>query len=103
MKDEYSYNYECFTHDYYEYEQGQKAITVRADEKILMPVILFCLLSLSIEFPLFLLHQNALLKMTSSLYKSDFLSEAIKDLLDCALIKNFSNILYVVNPLTISV
>lgn len=39
----------------------------------------------------------------SALQESDFVSEAIKDLLDRALIQQCSNVPYVVNPLTVSV
>lgn len=34
LKDEYSFFYERFTHDYYEYGQGQKAIIVRGSRNL---------------------------------------------------------------------
>ena len=112
LKDEYEFDSELFTHDYYEYEQGQKHILVRGRLKRNInfwrdiggsDFILDAIVN-GYKVPLYSLppqsfsHNN---RSASAEY--DFVSEAIKDLLDRSLIEKCESPPRVVNPLTVSV
>ena len=110
MKDEYDYT--CFTHEFYEYEQGQKNILVKGRLKKNLSFwrnIGTCSFILDIiengyKIPLISLPSRTLCKNNrSALLEAEFVSSAIQDLLDRALIEKCSNPPYIVNPLTVSV
>lgn len=111
LKDEYCFDFERFTNDYYEYEQGQKHILVRgrlkknidfwrcigACEFILDVIENGYKLPLYSMPPKYFNHNNR-----SALNEYDFVTEAIKDLLDRSLIEECEEPPWVVNPLTVS-
>ncbi|MEW8544359.1 MAG: reverse transcriptase domain-containing protein [Candidatus Thiodiazotropha sp.] len=111
MKDEYDFDSERFTHDYYEYEQGQKHIIVKGRLKknitfwqdIGASAFVLDVIENGYKIPLFSLppqyfsHNNR-----SAMSEQEFVSEAIKDLLDRSLIEECESPPRVVNPLTVS-
>lgn len=110
MKDEYDYT--RFTHEFYEYEQGQKNILVRGRLKKNLSFwrnIGTCSFILDIiengyKIPLISLPSRTFCKNNrSALLEAEFVSGAIQELLDRALIEKCSNPPFIVNPLTVSV
>ena len=111
LKDEYYFDSERFTNDYYEYEQGQKHIIVRGRLKkniqfwqyIGASDFILDVIENGYKIPLFSMppkyfsHNNR-----SALSEYEFVSEAIKDLLDRSLIEECKSPPRVVNPLTVS-
>ena len=109
IKDEYDYL--RFTHEYYEYEQGQKNIIVRGGLKKHLPFWRsigsrdFVLDTIEHGYKIPLLSQPCKTyckNNKSALLEPEFVSEAINDLLDRALIEKCKDTPYVVNPLTVS-
>ena len=110
MKDEYDYT--RFTHEFYEYEQGQKNILVKGRLKkhlsfwrnIGANAFILDVIENGYKIPLFSNPCRSFCKNNrSALNESIFVSEAIQDLLDRALIKKCTNPPYIVNPLTVSI
>ena len=110
-KDEY-FDLNRFTHDFYEYEQGQKSITVRNRLKdnisfwrtIGASGFILDVIGNGYKLPLIKTPSITFCcNNRSAISNADFVSEAIQDLLDRALIEicNYSPL--VVNPLTVSV
>ena len=111
LKDVYEFDSELFTHDYYEYEQGQKHILVRGRLKrninfwrdIGASDFISDAIVNGYKVPLYSLppqsfsHNNR-----SALDEYEFVSEAIKVLLDRSLIEKCESPPKVVNPLTVS-
>ena len=109
IKDEYDYL--RFTHEYYEYEQGQKNIIVRGRLKKHLPFwrsigssdFVLDTIEHGYKIPLFSQPCKTYCKNNkSALLEPEFVSEAITDLLDRALIEKCKDAPYVVNPLTVS-
>ena len=110
MKDEYDYT--RFTHEFYEYEQGQKNILVKGRLKkhlsfwrnIGASAFILDVIENGYKIPLFSNPCRSFCKNNrSALNESIFVSEAIQDLLDRALIEKCTNPTYIVNPLTVSI
>lgn len=110
-KDEY-FDYTRFTHEFYEYEQGQKNIIVKGRLKknvefwksIGASDFIVDVIENGYKLPLFTLPNRIECKNNrSALNHPDFVSEAIKDLLDRGLIEKCREKPYVVNPLTVSI
>lgn len=110
LKDEYDYDYLRFTHDYFEYEQGQKHIIVRGRLKqniqfwklIWAYSYVIDIIENGYKIPLYsepppTVHKNN----KSARVEQSFVSEAIQDLLDCNLIEQCNEQPYIVNPLTV--
>ena len=111
MKDEY-YDFDRFTHDFYEYEQGQKSIIVKGRLKkhvsfwrsINAGEYILDIIENGYKIPLLNKPNRIYCKNNrSSLLESEFVSEAIQDLLDRALIEKCSSPPFIVNPLTVAV
>ena len=109
IKDEYDYL--RFTHEYYEYEQVQKNIIVRGRLKKHLPFwrsigssdFVLDTIEHGYKIPLFSQPCKTYCKNNkSALLEPEFVSEAITDLLDRALIEKCKDAPYVVNPLTVS-
>ena len=110
-KDEY-FDLNRFTHDIYEYEQGQKSIIVR--NRLKDNISLWRTIGAS-DFILDVIGNGYKLPLIttpsitfccnnrSAILNADFVSEAIQDLLDRALIEKCNYSPLVVNPLTVSV
>lgn len=109
FKDEY---FDTFTHDYYEYEQGQKHIIVKGRLKLNIQfwedigashyVIDILMNGYKIPFhskPVCCFMRNN----KSALEESEFVSEAIHDLLARSLVVKCDKPPFVVNPLTVSI
>ena len=102
MKDEYHFDYDRFTHDFYEYEQGQKHIIVRGQLK---QHIQFCksigasdfiidVIENGYKLPLYSEPEQTFFRNNrSAIAESDFVAEAIQDLLDRSLIQQSTDIL----------
>ena len=109
-KDEY-YDFERFTHEFYEYEQGQKNIIVRGRLKKHLDFwrhidagdYILDIIENGYKIPLYSHTCRTHCKNNkSSLLEPDFVSEAIQDLLDRALIEQCASPPYIVNPLTVA-
>ncbi|XP_053389358.1 uncharacterized protein LOC128552356 [Mercenaria mercenaria] len=111
LKDEYNFDYQRFTSDYFEYEQGQKSIIVkgRLRQNIQFwrsigtnPYILDVLEN-GYKIPFYSLPPRTFLNNNrSATSEFQFVSEAIQDLLDRYLIEKCADPPYIVNPLTVS-
>ena len=110
LKDEYDFS--RFTHDFYEYEQGQKNILVKDRLKkhlsfwrdIGSNEFVLDVIQNGYKIPLYSMPDRTFCKNNrSALLEPEFVSEAIKDLLDRGLIRKCDNPPYMVNPLTVSV
>lgn len=110
LKDEYDYS--RFTHDFYEYEQGQKNILVKDRLKKHLSFwreigsndFVIDVIQNGYKVPFYSMPEPIVCKNNkSALLESEFVSEAITDLLDRGLIQKCINPPYMVNPLTVSV
>ena len=112
LKDEYDYS--RFTHDFYEYEQGQKNILVKGRLKnhlsfwrsIGSSDFVLDIIENGYKIPLYSMPSRTSCKNNrSALCEPEFVSEAIKDLLDRGLIEkcNPEKPPYIINPLTVSI
>jgi hypothetical protein len=99
IKDEYSYDFDRFTHNYYEYEQGQKHIIEQGQKHIIVKGRL----REHVEFWRSIGSSDFILDNRSALLHSDFVNEAIRDLLDRCLIERCTFMPYIITPLTVSV
>lgn len=98
IKDEYDYS--RFTHDFYEYEQGQKNILVKGRLKkhvsfwrsIGSSEYVLDVIENGYKIPLYSMPVKTFCKSyKSALLEPDFVTEAIKDLLDRGLIEKCSH------------
>jgi hypothetical protein len=112
LKDEYEFDYTRFTHDFHEYEQGQKSILVKGRLRknlqfwtnIGASEYILDVIKYGYKIPFYSIPPNSVSKNNrSALCEQEFVSSAIKDLLDRGLIKRCSHLPRVVNPLTVSV
>ena len=112
LKDEYDYS--RFTHDFYEYEQGQKNILVKRRLKnhlsfwrsIGSGAFVLDVIENGYKIPLYSMPSRTSCKNNrSALCEPEFVSEVIKDLLDRGLIKkcNPEKPPNIINPLTVSI
>ena len=111
MKDKYCFDYERFTHDYYEYEEGQKHIIVRGRLReniqfwrdIGTNEFILDTLENGYKIPFYSMPQKSSCKNNkSALLEPDFVEEAITDLLDRNLIEVCTVQPFIVNPLTVA-
>ncbi|XP_052253990.1 uncharacterized protein LOC127860151 [Dreissena polymorpha] len=109
--DNFANSQEIFTDDYYEYEQGQKEILVKSRLKnhvqfwrdIGANQFILDTIQNGYKIPFFSLPDHVHCRNNrSALYENDFVTEAIKSLLDRGLIVKCTNAPHVVNPLTVS-
>ena len=112
FKGKYSFDYDKFTHDYHEYEQGQKHIIVknRLKENIQFwknigaNNFIIDTIENGYKLPLITIPPRTFCKNNrSALLENDFVVEAIQDLLDRFIIQKCTDIPYIVNPLTVAV
>jgi len=110
LKDEYDYT--RFTHDFYEYEQGQRHIIVKDRLKehvqfwrnIGTTNFILDIIENGYKIPLYSTPPRSINRNNkSALAEAEFVKEAIQDLLDRSLIAKCLEPPYVVNPLTVSV
>ncbi|MCG8032477.1 MAG: hypothetical protein JAZ03_09910, partial [Candidatus Thiodiazotropha taylori] len=112
LKDEYDFT--RFTHNFYDYEQGQKEILVKGRLKkhlsfwrnIGSSEFVLDVIENGYKIPLYSMPDRKTYKNNrSALSEPVFVTEAVKDLLDRGLIEkcNESNPPYIINPLTVSV
>ena len=111
LKDEYCFDSDHFTNDYYEYEQDQKHIIVRGRLKkniqfwrdIRANVFVLDVIENGYKLPLFSMPPLYFSDNNrSAISEYDFVCEAIKDLIDKSLVIEYETAPRVVNPLTVS-
>lgn len=111
-KDEYQFDYTMFTHDFHEYEQGQKCIIVKGRLRkniqfwrdIGASDFILDVLKFGYKIPFYSTPTITFCKNNkSALSEPEFVSCAIQDLLDRSLIVRCSSPPRVVNPLTVSI
>lgn len=112
FKDEYLFDNSRFTHDIFEYEQGQKSILVRGRLRknlqfwrdIGANSFILDMIEHGYKIPFYSSPEQGFYKNNlSALSEPEFVSEAIQDLLDRSLIEKVCKPPTVVNPLTVSV
>ena len=106
------YDLERFSHDYFEYESGQKSIIVKGRLKKHLAFwktigandFILDVIENGYKIPLYSNPRKTFCKNNkSAIENSDFVTEAIQDLLDRHLILKCKEQPYIVNPLTVSV
>ena len=111
LKDEYCFDSDHFTNDYYEYEQGQKHIIGRGRLKkniqfwrdIGANDFVLDVIENGYKLPLFSMPPQYFSDNNrSTISEYDFVCEAIKDLIDRSLVTDCETAPRVVNPLTVS-
>jgi hypothetical protein len=113
LKDEYMhFDFDKFTHDIHEYEQGQKSIIVRHRlrenidfwRSIGASEFILDVIDTGYKLPLVTKPSRLFCRNNrSALNNASFVSEAIQDLLDRSLVVKCKDPPHVVNPLTVSV